>query len=260
MTLAVFKLTSPLRVSVSKTKDFTLNLNLYRNAHYQTLNKAKVEYKNALKKQIMVLPDLASAKIHYTVYPKDKRQFDVSNIVSIHQKFFEDALVELGKLPDDSIRFITESSQSFGEICRDNPRVEITITATLKENDMQITLDSTEIKQAIVGYVKDQGIDLTNTTVEVGMTAGRGPNGPTATVDIIPKSRPKEATGVKETFHSIDNLIPLNTKAEVIPLKSEVPSEDEDNTTTEQLAADSPFATDGPEEVEETQGTNSIFK
>ena len=62
----------------------------------------------------------------------NKRKFDISNVVSIHQKFFEDALVELGKLIDDSFTFISESSQSFGEISKDNPRVEITITATLK--------------------------------------------------------------------------------------------------------------------------------
>jgi hypothetical protein len=127
-----FTLSSPLRVRVGKNKLFTLNLNIFRNAHFHVLNKAKVEYKNALAAQINALPEFNTAKIHYAVYPKDKRKFDVSNIVSIHQKFFEDALVELGKLTDDSIMFISESSQSFGEISNDNPRVEITITATLK--------------------------------------------------------------------------------------------------------------------------------
>ena len=127
-----FTLASPLKVRVSKDKMFILNLNVFRNAHFHVLNKAKVEYKKALTEQINALPEFITAKIHYTVYPKDKRKFDVSNVVSIHQKFFEDALVELGKLIDDSITFISESSQSFGEISKDNPRVEITITATLK--------------------------------------------------------------------------------------------------------------------------------
>lgn len=127
-----FTLASPLRVRVSKLKEFIINLNVYRNSHFHVLNKAKVEYKNALAEQINALPEFTTAKIHYTVYPKDRRDPDVGNVVSIHQKFFEDALVELGKLPDDSSKYILWSSQSFGEISRDNPRVEITITATLK--------------------------------------------------------------------------------------------------------------------------------
>ena len=132
MHIKEFTIASPLRVRVSKDKMFALNLNVYRNAHFHVLNKAKEEYKNALEAQINALPEFITAKIHYTVYPKDKRKFDISNVVSIHQKFFEDALVELGKLIDDSFTFISESSQSFGEISKDNPRVEITITATLK--------------------------------------------------------------------------------------------------------------------------------
>jgi len=249
MPVLAFTLLSPLRVKVSKTKYFALNLNIYRNAHFHTLNKAKVEYKNALANQILALPDIASAKIHYTVYPRDKRSFDVSNVVSIHQKFFEDALVELGKLPDDSISFIKESSQSFGEVSKNNPRVEITITATIQETDMQIILDREEIKEAIIGHIKEQGIDLTNATVEVGMTAGRGLSGPTATVDIIPKGKRSTIKDAKPTYATVTQLPPatfMDQAAAELDEETLDPEADE---------------TEGTEEAEEeAPATNSIFK
>jgi hypothetical protein len=117
---------------------------------------------------------------------------------------------------------------------------------------MQITLDSSEIKQAIVSYVKDQGIDLTNTTVEVGMTAGRGANGTTATVDIIPKIK-STSTGVKNNFHNVANLTP-RTITEEVELEEEELIE-----VTDPVPED----TDEEEETEEEEvasATNSIFK
>lgn len=122
---------------------------------------------------------------------------------------------------------------------------------------MQITLDSSEIKQAIVSFVRDQGIDLTNTDVEVGMTAGRGVNGTTATVDIIPK-RSTGATGVKTTFHNVTNLTPGQTPRGTVSIASvdteeealdeEITDSVEDEETEEEELEDSPVA-----------ATNSIF-
>jgi hypothetical protein len=114
---------------------------------------------------------------------------------------------------------------------------------------MQITLDSSEIKQAIVSFVRDQGIDLTNTDVEVGMTAGRGANGTTATVDIIPKNKTTANTGVKNTFHNVSNLTPRTIKEEE-ELGDETPDPVLEDTTEEEEA----------EEEVEAPATNSIFK
>jgi hypothetical protein len=116
---------------------------------------------------------------------------------------------------------------------------------------MQITLDSSEIKQAIVSFVSDQGIDLTNTDVEVGMTAGRGVNGTTATVDIIPKGK-STGTGVKNTYQNVANLIPVTNKAEA-------KLEELDEEITDPLDLE-----EVEEEVEEAEdipavSTNSIF-
>lgn len=121
------RINSPLWTQQSKVKKFYLNLNVYRNAHFHTLNKAKIEYKKLVKNQILLLPKMDKIQVSYWLYPKTKRRTDLGNIISIHQKFFEDALVELGIIPDDSYDHIIRSAMAFGKIDKVNPRVEILI-------------------------------------------------------------------------------------------------------------------------------------
>lgn len=123
----VHTLSSPLRVAVTKNKDFILNLNNYRNAHYQTLNRAKIKYKEVMKSQIEDLPPMERVKVTITLYPGTARKCDLSNVCSIHDKFFMDALVELGKLPDDDYTHTPEVSYRYGCIDRVNPRCSIEI-------------------------------------------------------------------------------------------------------------------------------------
>lgn len=122
-------ITSPLFIQLTKKRDFILNLNNYRNLHFRVLNTAKIKYKATVKGDIEreCYYPLNTIAIHYTVFKGDKRRCDIGNISSIHQKFFEDALVELGHLPDDSYKNIPVCSYSFGGISKDNPRVEIRI-------------------------------------------------------------------------------------------------------------------------------------
>ena len=123
----MYRFSSPLQIFVGKRK-FILNLNNYRNTHYRVLNNAKVTYKMYMKKQIEKLPKLQPPiQITYTVFKGDKRNCDIGNICSIHQKFFEDALVELGKLPDDNHNMIKRSIFEWGGIDKLNPAVEIMI-------------------------------------------------------------------------------------------------------------------------------------
>lgn len=118
---------APTRVLKSAKQFFVLNLNQYRNTHYQSLNKAKVNFKELMKEQISTLPTFNRIRITYTIYPESKRLCDVSNIASIVDKFFSDALVELGKLPDDNYLYLPEVNYRFGAIDKTNPRVEILI-------------------------------------------------------------------------------------------------------------------------------------
>lgn len=49
---------------------------------------------------------------------------------------------------------------------------------------MQILLNQREIETALVEYIGSQGITISGKHIEVTLTAGRAPNGMSATVDI----------------------------------------------------------------------------
>lgn len=121
------KFLSPLSIKAGRKK-FILNLNQYRNTHYRVTNNAKIKYKEFMEEQISKLKKkIGKSMVIYTVYKGDKRNFDVGNICAIHQKFFEDAMVELGKMDDDRYSLIPMSIFCFGGIDNKNPRVEIEV-------------------------------------------------------------------------------------------------------------------------------------
>lgn len=78
-------------------------------------------------------PDLKNAKfegkigLEFIVYYKDRRKRDRANITSVTEKYFSDALVELGCIPDDSDKYIEYSLHRTGGIDKENPRCEVTI-------------------------------------------------------------------------------------------------------------------------------------
>ena len=118
---------SPLTVPVGK-KIFSLNLNVYRNTHHQTLNKAKVNYKLLMASQMTSKHRFNKISISYRLYPKTHRKCDISNILCVVDKFFCDALVDSGMLDDDNYLFLPEVKFYMGEVDKNNPRVEIEVT------------------------------------------------------------------------------------------------------------------------------------
>lgn len=120
-------LTAPTSIPVSKTKTLALNMNVYRNAHFQSLNKAKVNFKEHMRSQIEPLPVMQDIAVRYRLFVGSKRLCDVTNVCCVVDKFFMDALVELGKLPDDNYEHLKYISYEFGGYDKGNPRVEIII-------------------------------------------------------------------------------------------------------------------------------------
>lgn len=131
-------LKSPLAVRISTRKKHILNLNTFRNTHYRVLNNAKISYKETMKSKILNLKDYKKLLIIYKVFKGDRRRFDIGNILSIHQKFFEDALVELGKLPDDKASNIPMVVYLNGGIDVENPRVEIYLFDMVEPKEIQL--------------------------------------------------------------------------------------------------------------------------
>jgi hypothetical protein len=131
--MILLKLNLPLFVfttkSETKKSKYILNLNNFRNAHFRKNAAAKIAYKEKLIEIIPknVVLEHKPLKFTYTLYPKTKRRTDVSNPLSIIDKFTCDTLVELGVIPDDNYEYINEVVYKIGHVDKENPRAELTI-------------------------------------------------------------------------------------------------------------------------------------
>lgn len=127
-----FRIDLPLFVMLprktKKDKRIALNLNVYRNLHHMVLNQSKIAFKIAIVDKLAILPDMDKVELEYVLYPKTKRLCDVANICSIVDKYFCDALVEVGKLPDDNYEYLAKVSYRFGEVDKNHPRVQVILT------------------------------------------------------------------------------------------------------------------------------------
>ena len=177
----------PLSVPIGKKDSFSINLNTYRNAHFYQLNAAKIAFKEQIQSQIDALPLLGRIEITYVLYPKTRRLCDVANICSIADKFFSDALTESGIIEDDNYMFLGKVEYLFGEIDKNNPRVE----AQIKEVEMRITqsavLEQADIARAIGMYVRQE----LNLPVDAQVEVTFNGDGAVATVG---QAVPKQAT------------------------------------------------------------------
>jgi hypothetical protein len=129
------KLSLPLSVVIPrKTKEdkvFTLNLNVYRNAHHMTMNHAKILWKATVETLLNGRHiDLPSPPylFTYTVFPSSGRTFDLGNVLPAIQKFTDDALQELHVIANDNYKVIKAINYRFGEIDKEHPRVELEIS------------------------------------------------------------------------------------------------------------------------------------
>lgn len=125
----------PITVKLGR-KEYALNLNIYRNAYYRTLNDMKVKFTEEVTPQILNLPTYKTVSLTYTLYPKTKRLCDVANICSIVDKFFCDALVKNQKLKDDNYNIVKDVKYQIGKVDKENPRVTVTITGELNESNL----------------------------------------------------------------------------------------------------------------------------
>jgi len=121
------KIIMPLYIEKKNGKKIHINLNNYRNWHYQTSNQIKKAYQEIAHRKIPKQKH-ALISIRFTLYRGDNRRCDRSNILSIHEKFFCDALTKNGFIPDDCDKFIKSTSYHSGGVDKGNGRVEIDIT------------------------------------------------------------------------------------------------------------------------------------
>ena len=105
-----------------KTKDdkkVHLNLNTYRNMNYIMNNICKVAFYEAFKPEMDKHKQRFTGdklKFTYTITAANKRKFDISNILSIVDKFACDCLVKEGFFEDDNWQYLIDVNYRFGGI------------------------------------------------------------------------------------------------------------------------------------------------
>lgn len=219
----------PLRVPVSKKKFFPLNLNQYRNAHFQVLDKAKKAFAKEIEPKLVGIPKLKKLALEYVLYPGTSQLCDTNNILSIADKFFSDSLVAQKVIDDDNYTFIADSRFLFGHIDRENPRIEVTIHSPdhiplvrpeplIEESEREtmkivtlITLTQMDLNAALGDYVgklvpttPDMNFDLqkqADGTYQIKLEAASGAVSPVPAAPVVevkhrgraPKAEPKVA-------------------------------------------------------------------
>ncbi len=103
-----------------------LNLNNYRNTNGFKLGYAKIQFAEDFKPELVrwkkefgdlikdINWDISRMKLVYTITSANQRKFDISNMLSIIDKFACDCLVKEGFMPDDNWRYVTEVVYKFG--------------------------------------------------------------------------------------------------------------------------------------------------
>ena len=84
-------------------KRISLNLNWYRNAHHQTLSRAKREFAPISGEWFQA----KKIRIKYTLFLGTNRRTDGMNWIAVVDKFFADWLVNNGRIPDDCWKHYT---------------------------------------------------------------------------------------------------------------------------------------------------------
>lgn len=274
-------LSLPYKLNLGHKRDgkpnvFYLNLNQYRNAHYHILNKAKIVFKEEVSKSILSLPSLNEIELTYTLYPPSHRDMDVANVCSIVDKFFCDALVELGKLSDDCYKFLGKVRYEFGKVDKMNPRVDVHIEEL---NPMKLIFDKEEIIAALSMYASKvialadaPSIELEATAdgsfvakMDVNLASVQSSKAPAGLTKreitpVTPDSR-KAVTealeAAKEAAPAKPSLLvpPAEPKPAAIPIPKAEEPEQEDPTETQDAADTMEATADAPVTQQPESGT-----
>jgi len=124
---SVKTLSLPLYIMNRSKRRRWLTMNNYRNWHYQVSNDIKRKFKS----EITPLLDFrlsGKVKIEYFYFAPDKRTRDLMNVISVVDKFFQDAMVENDCIESDDLSTVIEVNSCYMGIDRENPRLDVMIT------------------------------------------------------------------------------------------------------------------------------------
>ena len=102
-------------------------MNSYRNWHYQVSNEIKRRFKSDISMKLNFKFD-GKIKIEYFYFAPDKRKRDLMNVISVVDKFFQDAMVETGCIESDDLSVVVEVNSCYMGIDRQDPRLDVIIS------------------------------------------------------------------------------------------------------------------------------------
>tara|TARA_R100000081_G_scaffold47754_1_gene22751 strand:+ start:20 stop:403 length:384 start_codon:yes stop_codon:yes gene_type:complete len=120
-------ITLPTHSFSGKTKHY-LNLNQYRNWHYGVSSSIKRNYKKTISDRLNFKFD-GQVEIKYRYYAPDKRVRDLMNVVSVVDKFFQDAMVDKGCIIADDTSIVKKITVDYMGIDKADSRIEVTVKA-----------------------------------------------------------------------------------------------------------------------------------
>ena len=110
-----------------KDNKILVGMNWYRNAHYRNSNLVKQHYHKLIYSKVTQSQKLKDKyMVSYMLYPSNSN-CDLMNVVSVIDKFLNDALQDSGVVINDNIKFYKHMLATVKEIDKINPRIEIII-------------------------------------------------------------------------------------------------------------------------------------
>ena len=110
-----------------KDNKILVGMNWYRNAHFRNSNQVKQHYHKLIHSKVMQSQKIKDKyMVSYVLYPSNAN-CDLMNVVSVIDKFLNDALQDCGVVVNDNIKFYKHMIATVKEIDKENPRIEIII-------------------------------------------------------------------------------------------------------------------------------------
>ena len=102
-------------------------MNSYRNWHFQDSSYIKRTFKSEISSKLNFVIK-GKLKIDYFYFAPDKRKRDLMNVISVIDKFFQDALVESGCIEGDDLSIVVEVNSCYMGIDEQDPRLDVLLT------------------------------------------------------------------------------------------------------------------------------------
>tara|TARA_R110002033_G_scaffold6493_4_gene25364 strand:+ start:2284 stop:2598 length:315 start_codon:yes stop_codon:yes gene_type:complete len=102
-------------------------MNNYRNWHYQVSNDIKRKFKSNISHKLDFRFD-GKIRIEYFYFAPDNRTRDLMNVISVVDKFFQDAMVENDCIVSDDLSTVVEVNSCYMGVDKQNPRLDVMIT------------------------------------------------------------------------------------------------------------------------------------